>query len=175
MLKKCNTNLTPYQSYLLQLLAASLDFIVFPADKNLGPCIIEIAEYIRHALTDHLLDQSTYKQLSESQAEVAMAEILSKVQDFLVMYVSDICRADQKFIERSLDVKDPYAYFYLMAKVHKSPWETRPIVSYSGSLLHGLGCWLDKQLQSICRRLPSFILSLTQLLGRLNSLALDFS
>jgi hypothetical protein len=59
-----------------------------------------------------------------------------------------------------------------MAKVHKSPWAVRPIVSsVSGSVTHGLGCWLDQQLKLLIRKLPSYIESsfgLKTQLGRLN-------
>jgi hypothetical protein len=50
-----------------------------------------------------------------------------------------------------------------MAKVHKSPWTVWPIVSVSGSITHGLGCWLDQQLKPIVRQLPSYIESLFNL------------
>lgn len=59
------------------------------------------------------------------------------------------------YLERSLhNTKDPFAYFYLLAKIHKTPMTTRPIVSVSGSLLEGLGKWTDTQLQKICAKLP---------------------
>ncbi|CAJ1931841.1 unnamed protein product [Cylindrotheca closterium] len=64
------------------------------------------------------------------------------------------------YLQRTLDrVTDSYAYFYALAKIHKSPWKTRPIVLVSGSLLYGLGKWLDQQLQPIIRKLPTYLSS----------------
>jgi hypothetical protein len=42
-------------------------------------------------------------------------------------------------------------------KVHKSPLKTRPIVSCFGSLLYGIGVWVDDKLQNIaCRQKTYF-------------------
>ena len=54
-----------------------------------------------------------------------------------------------------------------MAKVHKTPWAVRPIVSVSGSTTHGLGRWLDQQLKPIVQKLPSYISSSFELKKRL--------
>jgi hypothetical protein len=62
-----------------------------------------------------------------------------------------------------------------MAKVHKSPWKVRPIVSVSGSITHGLGCWLDQQLKPIVKQLPSYIESSFELKGQLNRLNFEAS
>ena len=48
-------------------------------------------------------------------------------------------------------------------KVHKTPWTTRPIVSCSGSLLHSLGVWVDRKLQSVARSQRSYLKSSHQL------------
>ena len=62
---------------------------------------------------------------------------------------------DKTFLQRSLGVvKDPFAYFYLLAKVHKTPWKSRPIILVSEILLHGLGKWVDACLQHVVATLP---------------------
>ena len=46
---------------------------------------------------------------------------------------------------------DPLGYFYLLAKLHKTPISTRPVCSDCASLPHSVGKWVDKQLQPIVR------------------------
>ena len=43
---------------------------------------------------------------------------------------------------------------YLLAKIHKTPLKTRAIISYSGSLCHGLAKWLSVELKKIIARMP---------------------
>eukprot|EP00957_Ditylum_brightwellii_P063100 4790170-Ditylum_brightwellii.AAC.1 len=47
--------------------------------------------------------------------------------------------------------------FYILAKVHKSPWKTRPVVSSVGSLLAAVSTWLDYHSEKLSKFLPSFI------------------
>eukprot|EP00957_Ditylum_brightwellii_P152491 11607403-Ditylum_brightwellii.AAC.1 len=47
--------------------------------------------------------------------------------------------------------------FYILAKVHKIPWKTRPVVSCAGSLITVVLTWLDFHLQKLRKVLPSFI------------------
>jgi len=55
--------------------------------------------------------------------------------------------------------KIAFPQFYLLAKIHKTPMDTRPIVSVVGSLLHGLSQWADHQLQAPRCSIPSYIKS----------------
>jgi hypothetical protein len=59
----------------------------------------------------------------------------------------------RKFIHRKLSetINDPFSYFYLTIKLHKTPISTRPICSDCASLPHALGQWVDEQLQPIVK------------------------
>ena len=60
-----------------------------------------------------------------------------------------LSKSDFRYITRSstalrdTDGEIQFPHFYVTAKIHKSPLKTRPIISVSGSLLHGLGKWAD--------------------------------
>jgi hypothetical protein len=59
---------------------------------------------------------------------------MGKVEEMIFNFIGDY--QDKKFLHRSLDVANPFAYFYIMAKVHKKAlWQVCP----------GLGRWLDQQ------------------------------
>eukprot|EP00957_Ditylum_brightwellii_P108956 8311845-Ditylum_brightwellii.AAC.1 len=47
--------------------------------------------------------------------------------------------------------------FYILAKVHKNPWKTCPVVSCAGSLLAAVSTLLDFHLQKLRKFLPSFM------------------
>eukprot|EP00957_Ditylum_brightwellii_P132612 10112690-Ditylum_brightwellii.AAC.1 len=62
------------------------------------------------------------------------------IRKWIRKYHTDIAEMERQFILTALaENKDPFPAFYLLAKVHKIPWKTRPIVSCAGSLLHPLG------------------------------------
>jgi hypothetical protein len=67
-------------------------------------------------------------------------------------------------------VEEPLSEFYVTVKIHKTPWATRHIVSQSGSLLHGLGRWVDQQLQPIGKKLPTYTSSSASLKTKLENL-----
>ena len=81
---KVVSNLTRQQEYLLSSLQQSKDFVVFPSNKNLEPCTIEHEEYIQRVFSDHLLDDTTYQQLSKAEAEAEVDSNYSKIDEFLV-------------------------------------------------------------------------------------------
>jgi hypothetical protein len=157
--RQSKPNLLPFQQHILRTLRQQKDFMIFPADKNLGPCLIERSVYIQRALTDHLSDTTTYVQLTKAAADNHITLLTRQVNDFIVNFKTILSKQDTTFLRRSLNILDPYPKFYLTAKVHKSPWKTRPIVSISGSLLHGLGRWVDKHLKPYATTIPSYVSS----------------
>ena len=115
---------------------------------------METNKYLYLAFRDPLSDQTTYRQLSSTAASARVKAIQRIVSNYIDTYHKTVpddedkvpqLTDDGKFLKRSLDVEDPFAKFYLLAKIHKTPLKTRPIISVSGSLLHGLGRWLDLQ------------------------------
>ena len=151
------TNLLRHQSTLLQAIRHSPNHIVFPADKNLGPAIVERRMYITKAFDEHLSNPAAYQQLTKQEAQQKILSIKTHYRWFRMQYHSIFSDQENKFLNANCDPEDPYCHFYLLAKVHKTPWKTRPIVSTSGSLLEGLGKWIDKQLQPLCKDIPSYV------------------
>jgi hypothetical protein len=168
--KKTRSNMLPFQRHILNNLRHGTMFVIFPADKNLGPCIIERDKYIQRALKDHLSDTTTYRQYSRSQALTKIEAITATLEAFIIKNKDLLQKSDINFLERTKTVKDPFAKFYITAKIHKQPWATRPIVSISGSILHGLGRWVDKILQPFAQAIPSYIKSSATLVDILSTM-----
>jgi hypothetical protein len=122
---------------------------------------------VHQKLFDHLSDGTTYRQLSSDKAQQAVDKTSEMIESFISDHSRTLGYKDGMYLTRSLEVTDPFAHFYTMPKVHKTPWAVRPIVSGSGSATHGLGWWLDQQLKPIVKKPPSYILSSFELKQRL--------
>jgi hypothetical protein len=120
------------------------------------------------ALKDHLEDPQTYKQLPEREATTAITTLAQTVESFIEEHNKSFTKLDQTYLYPSLEVEDPFPHFYITgAKVHKTPWKTRPIMLMSGIILHGLGKWVDRRLQPVCHSLlPTYLKSSYELKRR---------
>lgn len=182
-IKHTPTNLLRSQHFILASLRARNDIIVWRSDKNLGPCVIEKSKYITQAIDDHLSDNTTYRQLSSTVAHSRMKAIHKILQNFIDRYFPEQKKPyssefdtttsnTRRYLLRMLALSNanPFAYFYLLAKIHKTPWTTRPIIACRGSKLYGLGKWLDNELQKICKHLPFALRSSIDLVNHLSTL-----
>ena len=172
---RCKTNLLPIQSAALRRLRNHPTLCVMKTDKNLGPAIIERHRYITKAYEDHLCDTKTYRQLDERNATNHIAAIKNILTSFITRHFRQ-GHPDRVFLERNLEkftegpANDPFARFYLTAKIHKTPWKSRPIISVSGSILHALGRYVDAELQIVVARLPYVVRSSADYAQELNKL-----
>jgi hypothetical protein len=56
-----------------------ISIMIIQADKNLGPVGVDTEQYIRWALEDHLLDTTTYVQVSEGDAKQAAGKLFTEI------------------------------------------------------------------------------------------------
>ncbi len=169
------SNLMPHQRHVLHRLRNSPHIMACRTDKNLGPALIDRTQYIEAALNDHLLHERTYRQLSRQHAEHEMRQTSDAIHAWLARYKRVLPKNEYTYLTRTHRLFNDkgeiaFPHFYLLAKIHKRPMSTRPIVSVSGSLLHGIGRWADRQLQPHGRSIPSFIKSSVDYLARLRRL-----
>ena len=93
-------------------------------------------------------------------AQQYATRINNLITDWLQKIHGDFNINERKYIRtNTLKCKSPFPVFYLTMKVHKSPWKTRPIVSYSGCLLYSVAVWVDRKLQEVAVAQDSYISS----------------
>ena len=154
------SNITKFQATILQSIRENENVIIAHADKNLGPVGVNTNQYIRWALDDHLLDDSTYLQVSEEDALQSTSDLHYEIYQWTNNYsiASNVSKSLVDYIRHNTlkNCSDPFGYFYLTIKIHKTPISTRPVCSDCASLVHPLGKWLDYALQPIVKEQHSY-------------------
>ena len=100
--------------------------------------------------------------------------------DWLQTYNTKLTKMERAFIREELKSnQSPLERFYLTLKAHKlKPGHTvdqlksQPIVSCPGSLLHGLGVWMDRKLQEVAQKTISYFKNTLELKKQLLELHL---
>ena len=168
---KLKSNLPKYLQRLLERLRSMKEIIFAQADKNLGPVAVTLEQYIKDALV-HLSDPETYELLTESEARARDEELRLEIRRWLIKFSNSVELDARNYIRSKLDEteSDPFGYFYLLYKIHKSPLKTRPVCSDCASTPHALGIWVDSMLQPIVKAMPSYFkdsFTLTKILRKL--------
>jgi hypothetical protein len=152
------SNLTKFQANILQQIRSNQDIIIAHADKNLGPVGVDTEQYIRWALDEHLSDATTYVQTSEADAIKASNDLFTEIYKWTRNAGSCLSQDARSYIRYWIQKNrfDPFGYFYLTIKIHKTPVSTRPVCSDCASLVHPLGKWLDYALQPVVADQPFY-------------------
>ena len=155
--QKGRSNLSPTQLRLLRWARTQADYIIAKTDKNLGPCAIEFARYVKDALA-HFSDTSTYTFLTETEARDMARDTHRQINTWAVDNCKIIGKDAYLYVMKltQQNASDPFGYFYLMYKIHKTPMKTRPVVSDCASLTHPLGKWVDTMLQPFAQAVPTY-------------------
>jgi len=158
--RRGRSNLLPHQRRTLCWLRQQQELMVVQCDKNLGPAIIERDEYIRFAFKDHLNDTRTYQRIHPNQVQSRRDHLHKLLDKWIKKYKAVLSKRERAFLLAKKKANtEPFAHLYLTMKVHKTPLTTRPIVSCSGSLLEGLGIWVDDKLKQAAVTMRSYIKS----------------
>ena len=170
----------PHQNRALRTLQQQQTFLIVPCDKNLGPAIIKHHDYLKIAMRDHLSDTTTSKSLTTSEIDRYSSEIKKHILGWLKTHHKTHKKREHAFLHKELKSnQSPYARFYITIKAHKlKPGQTvdqlksRPIFSCPGSLLHGLGVWVDRKLQEVAQTTISYFKNTLELKKQLLDLNL---
>ncbi len=79
--------MTKFQATILQSICENKNVIIAHADKNLGPVGVNTNQYIRWALNNHLLDTSTYLQVSEDDALQSTSDLYYEIYQWTNNFV----------------------------------------------------------------------------------------
>ena len=87
-----------------------------------------------------------------------MAKLIYSYESFITRNRLELSDAERTYLWRSLKKCDKkISLFYLTAKIHKTLWTTRPVVSTSGTMMAGLSKWLDRWLQKLRHQVPTYL------------------
>lgn len=172
--RKVNPNLTRLQLKLLNQIKRNANITILSADKGLGPVGVDTTQYIEWALK-HLLDTTTYTILQEDQATADGETLYNDIYRWTMKHRRPLGDDTTRYIREHVEKarKEPFGYFYLLAKLHKTPISTRPVCSDCASLPHPVGKWVDRQLQPIVQRQATYFqdsFELKRLLDNLDTL-----
>ena len=92
--------------------------VLIPSDKNQGPVVLDCHDFVQCCLHEHLLTPN-YLELSTAPSEF-VGETASILSNFLHIVQDIINNEDYTFLLHSLNVDNPFANFYTLAKIHKN-------------------------------------------------------
>lgn len=155
--RQTTPNLTRLQLNLLKQIKQNANITILSADKGLGPVGVDTKQYIEWGLK-HLLDTSTYTILTEDQANKESENLYKEIYLWTSKHRQSLDDDTIRYIREHAEKAklEPFGYFYLLAKLHKTPLSTRPVCSDCASLPHSVGKWVDKQLQPIVKRQQTY-------------------
>ncbi|MFN9981989.1 MAG: hypothetical protein ACK53Y_18835, partial [bacterium] len=72
-----------------------------PTDKNLGPDVMDMSEYINQVLKEHLLTKD-YKQLTQVEATNNMEQLKITLKELIASHSHVLSQAELTYFKRSL-------------------------------------------------------------------------
>ena len=137
-----------YLSIPLKLLLARKDVLVTLTDKNLGYAVVDIHWY-NTAILSHLEDDTTYKEVTDTflrvdQGKSASKALFEEMLLFIEEYKNFISDREIKWMSQKKDWAP--IRFYILPKIHKKPYKSRPITPSMTWVTYHLSEWIAYEL-----------------------------
>jgi molecular chaperone DnaK (HSP70) len=104
----------------MKILKQNKNVIIKPTEKNLGPAVIDTADYVSQKLKEHLLSNN-YRQLTPVEMQNAMADLKTSLTSIIQSNSEKSSQPELTFFKRSLTSHFRLPIFYGLPKVHKNP------------------------------------------------------
>ena len=116
------------------------------------------------AMRDHLLDRRTFRRLTDADCMNHKKCLEQEIKSWMKTYNKTLSKMERAFLKQGLEHNQKaFAGFYLTRKAHKlkpgqnvTHLKSQPIVACPGSLLHPLGIWIDRKLQTLPKQQVSY-------------------
>ncbi len=170
------SNLTKFQAGILEKICNDKNIIIAYANKNFGPVGVDAKQNIQWGLQEHLLDPTTYQLISEEDAKIAANKLFTTIYQRTRKHslCDHLTKDSKKYIRQKIrdTTSDPFGYFYLTIKIHKTPISMRPICSNLASQPHSLGQWVAFVLQPVVTSQTTYFKDSFALKRKLNTLVI---
>jgi len=110
----------------LQKLIRNKNLIIKPSDKNLGITLLSKNDYTKEALR-LLSDSTTYAKVEKNT--IPGEDIRHWINFFIVKHRSKFSDFEWNYLNYYSEQKTIIPKFYIIPKIHKTPWSGRPIVA----------------------------------------------
>jgi hypothetical protein len=164
-------NLSHSQRLFLQRMSRdSSQFIIKPADKNLGLTLMDRSKYDEEVFRQ-LRDTTTYTRIADPALIPVQSIHDQLVQLFQGARQADLVTSDvlKYIMSKTTPTTSKLPNFYILAKVHKKTFAGRPIVPGFDWITTPASRWLDHVLQPLVKRISTLVSDSTSLLNALGS------
>ena len=147
----------------LKLLVNNKDIVVVPADKNLGPVILDTSEYVNatwnllHQDSNFTEIQCEYSQYKNTIINIFLRQVLNPQWIGWSKVNTEEAHHLIAYLRETTHKATQLATFYCIPKIHKTPIKFRPIVPITGTLLEPVAKIVDHYLQPIVQNTHTFL------------------
>ena len=160
-------NLTKRERKAIKSLAQNTDIVIKPADKGGAIAIQDKTKYI--AECQHQLSNEThYQKLDYDPTTELNNKILRTLRT--AVNLEDITEEEALYLFRD---NPRTSKFYTLPNIHKKNNPGRPIVNSIGSITERLSEYVDENIKSLAKLIPSYIKDTTHFITLINDITVE--